>query len=808
MGRPPSLVPPCRYCQRQFKRQEHLRRHERTHTREKPCVCECGERFARQDILARHKRSSHKITPIQSEVGVHDPSVIERSGEFRESPSTCPSVAPGHDDSSPRINGLVPTPQDLLGGGTEGNANQPLPWSGKDDLDFLFWNDLCLFSEVLPESSFDPNLSCVNAPQEHRFPPLEQQSSQAIAQGQYNTNDTLPISSTYYLPTPRVPSSPGMRSLFPEPTSNNDNPHLAAIDETDPSQNRQLEGNFDPSISPWKIASSDYAVLLNQINELGTFLPPSFSLPSRYTLSRFLEGFFRGYYDHFPFLHVPSFSILSHGPEIVLPLAAAGAFYRFEHGKGYAIYHAARSLINSQLERQNREVIANLAKTSPGSASTSSINDHPHCFTEGSENQIAQFRLAKMTQYSSSLRLLQGLIVLMTLASWGNRSVVGDAIAISGQVAMLARDLGISAQDADHETNSWENWVEQEERRRTLWVAFAQFNLQSIAFNVPPMILNQEVFLTLPACGEEWKARDARAWMSMRKLHTPDSRRFQQALRQLLQGHQIHKPNSMSAFANYVLLHGLLQEIFFARNITSLDQYPSSIQDGHTRVIETALQAWQNSWGATYESTIDPLSPRGPLGFNARTLLQLAYVRLNVNIGPHRQLVSHNPAEIAHRLVDCKTIAFQRSPPVDRAILQCIHALSIRVRLGVHFIAHTQISNWSMQHSLCNLECAFLLNHWLQDIAQCIDTSGLQTIRDEERKLLSIIYSIVREADLTDLSDWPDDNAAAVRRLAVCTARLWAETYKGHHIFEISRVVGETLLMIADILGARSPFST
>ncbi|KAJ6140301.1 hypothetical protein N7471_006787 [Penicillium samsonianum] len=64
---------------------------------------------------------------------------------------------------------------------------------------------------------------------------------------------------------------------------------------------------------------------------------------------------------------------------------------------------------------------------------------------------------------------------------------------------------------------------------------------------------------------------------------------------------------------------------------------------------------------------------------------------------------------------------------------------------------------------------------------------GVQTLRDDERKLLSMIYTVVREADLTELSDWADDNADAVRRLAACTARLWAETFRGFHISWILR---------------------
>jgi hypothetical protein len=374
---------------------------------------------------------------------------------------------------------------------------------------------------------------------------------------------------------------------------------------------------------------------------------------------------------------------------------------------------------------------------------------------------------------------------------------------MSGQVAMLSRELGISTPDAGHEASSWEEWVEQEERRRTLWVAYFQLNLQCIAFNVPPMILSQEVYLTLPACGNEWKARDAQEWRHLRSFHTPDSRHFPQVLGQLLRGHQIHKPNAISAFANYVLIHGLLQEIFFARNTASFEEPSGSLRMSFVQAMETALQAWQNSWEATYESTLDPQSPRGPLGFNATALVRIAYIRLNTNLGPHRQLNTRDPPEIAHGLLDGRTGVIRRSPDLDRAVLQCIHALSIPVRAGIQFVARTKIMNWSMQHSLCSLECAFLLNHWLEEIALCFEGSRVEKIRDDERKLLKIIYCLVREADLTELPDWADNDASVVRHLAASTARLWAETFKGFYIFEISHLIGESLSVFADILEAR-----
>ncbi|KAH7161905.1 hypothetical protein EDB81DRAFT_354044 [Dactylonectria macrodidyma] len=66
----------CSICRRPFSRSEHLKRHERAHTKERPFRCPyCGRAFVRSDILSRHMKSFHP--DLEGIEGVaHEPATV------------------------------------------------------------------------------------------------------------------------------------------------------------------------------------------------------------------------------------------------------------------------------------------------------------------------------------------------------------------------------------------------------------------------------------------------------------------------------------------------------------------------------------------------------------------------------------------------------------------------------------------------------------------------------------------------------------------------------------------------------------
>jgi hypothetical protein len=62
-GISPSSAHVCPLCHRRFNRAEHVRRHQRVHTQERPYECSwagCSRRFARRDNLAQHERTHER----------------------------------------------------------------------------------------------------------------------------------------------------------------------------------------------------------------------------------------------------------------------------------------------------------------------------------------------------------------------------------------------------------------------------------------------------------------------------------------------------------------------------------------------------------------------------------------------------------------------------------------------------------------------------------------------------------------------------------------------------------------------------
>jgi hypothetical protein len=305
----------------------------------------------------------------------------------------------------------------------------------------------------------------------------------------------------------------------------------------------------------------------------------------------------------------------------------------------------------------------------------------------------------------------------MAMGMWGPRALLDEATLLQGQLALLLRERGGHLRSSAAHKSNWEDWVCSESDCRTRCIAYCFFNLYSIAYDTSPIMLTSEVNIDLPQSAEMWRAASAAEWQAIQEKSPPSFVSFQSALRTLFSDSGQGELPPISSLGNYALIGAIIQQIYLARQASRtvvLLAGGSSLRADDIEIFERTLKKWQVGWERTPESSLDPTNPYGPVAFSSTALLRLAYIRLHCDLGPHRALGTREPQVIAAALEAAPPII--RGPHVSRPVIHAAHALSIPVKIGVNFVAHTQTLLWSMQHALVNLECAYLLSKPLPPI--------------------------------------------------------------------------------------------
>jgi hypothetical protein len=76
-------------------------------------------------------------------------------------------------------------------------------------------------------------------------------------------------------------------------------------------------------------------------------------------------------------------------------------------------------------------------------------------------------------------------------------------------------------------------------------------------------------------------------------------------------------------------------------------------------------------------------------------------------------------------------------------------------------------------------------------------------LTSDERRLLEMVRSMLDETEFAvSFNDGGGtvDERVKIKQLGSAVVRLWAETFKGTHVFEIVKVIGSSLEIYADLL--------
>ncbi|EAW12278.1 transcription factor domain-containing protein [Aspergillus clavatus NRRL 1] len=772
----------CQRCSRAFARLEHLQRHDRSHTKEKPYICDqCPKSFTRQDLLARHQRLSHSPSS-------NDNSNVNTNNANDTTPQSVPTdhVLDGLNILASAVaDRSVSTPH---GPQPQGPAQHPLSASQGSS-----------FTSVLPAAADQTTLAGHNlrlaaqgtadATTSTTTTAFAESLSGYAAANAYDGDDFTSFLDS--IPLPSHPYSPTYQPLplFPgwplDPTAGYDG---TAATEGNAKQSRPVlprHGTQLPSLQPEesdaayqrarppRIATiSVTAQCRNRIAALladySNVLPNAFLL-SRHALSRCLTGYLTGYHDHYPFIHIPTLDIDRLSLPLFLSMAALGARYCREPDTSSSLYHIARTVTLEHIRRRYQFPTA--------------------------EDDSEKLRLANppTPENQDLLETIQALLLLHSVASWFKRDpAYSESLSIRSVTETLLRMGGLN--ELPEQDGSWKSWVRRECVKRTILTVFCFLNILTIVFDLPPMILAEEFSLDLPCTEKEWQAARASAWLQERRQVQPEPK-LQDALSSLFAPAPAAKAHleSFSSLGGYVLIHAILQDIWLLQKARRLRLARNrSLSTTETLSLEQALEHWCQCWERNQESSIDPFNPHGPLSFTSTALLRLAYIRLNADFTAARQLQTWNPDRIARSLRE--NLCVQRGDRLTRAALHCAHALSTPIKLGINYVAHTQVVSWSNQYALCSLECAVLLAKWLE---AATEANPVPALTEQESKLLEFVIEMVMETQHGVTREWLLGNNA---RLSAIVTRLWARLFTADYIWELVNLIGRSLGRYADLL--------
>ncbi|KAL4963786.1 transcription factor domain-containing protein [Aspergillus stella-maris] len=720
----------CPRCDRGFARLEHLQRHERSHTKEKPFCCDqCSKSFTRKDLLTRHLRLAHSSssapqTPERSSIASTQPvfdglNVLASAVADNPFPSTAApehALLPATHETFPTAATVEPTP-----------FSEPFAYGGDDFTSFLD-------SIPLPSHPYSPTYQPLPL-----FPPL-----------QFDSGSEYP--STFGHDGTSTPRS----SVLPRHGTQLPSLHL---EESQPPHRAR------PPKIPVAVTTQCRDQIVKELRDYTNVVPDQ-TVPSRHALSRCLTGYLNGYHDHYPFLHLSTLNIETSPLHLILSMASLGAQYCREHQTSISLFYVAKSITLEHIRR-------NLQWT---------------------ENNTSQNKNVSAKDESQDiLETVQSLLMLTSVSSWFEHYPPHyEALYLRSVMETLLRKDGLN--NLPLQDGSWESWIRNESAKRLKLIVFCFFGIHTIVFDLPSMILTEEISLDLPCTEKEWTASSASQWMEVRQ-HGRETPKLQDALNSLFTRNP-SAPGQIESFTSlggYVLIHAIIQNIWLIQKACRLPlTSSSSLLPAQISSLEQALENWCQCWERNQESSIDPFNPHGPISFTSTALLRLAYIRLNADFSSARRLQTFNPDEIAKSLR--QNLSVQRNDRLTRAALHCAHALSTPIKLGINYVARTLVASWSNQYALCSLECAVLLAKWLE-IATAPDPQPRLT--EQETKLLEFVIEMVMEAQHGASRSWLLENNT---RLSAAVTRLWARLFTADYIYELVNLIGRSLNRYADLL--------
>ncbi|KAJ8124443.1 hypothetical protein O1611_g9197 [Lasiodiplodia mahajangana] len=545
------------------------------------------------------------------------------------------------------------------------------------------------------------------------------------------------------------------------------------------------------------------------------------SLPNTQDLQRYVGSYLRYFHPHLPFLHIPTLSfdmppVISGRPStaggsgcLILSMAAIGALYELERQQSLGLFDMAKKMIQLYLDERRKADLrkADLRRTpasDQGAQGSDSFAHTPlwlvqamllnvvygHNCGDKTANDIASTHSAALVSLSQAAGLLRPL-------------ALDSAEIRECQVNDAEGNWNGGVAETDEQAE-WLRWKTMEERKRTLYAVFVLSSLLVAAYNHPPALTNSEILLDLP-CDEEFFAAESAAAFQLKggaRAANHNRMTFHEALGELLltnekqqklalsNGHQAFGPAinlheipkselKPSTLGCLILINALHNYIWETRQRHHNKVWTNEETEKMHRHIEPALKAWQSAWASNPHHSLERPNPfgMGPLSADAIPLLDLAYVRLFVNMARTKekfwqrdweglaeelsrgtdiiQHAEHSPASNTESMTDpsdasANSSVFVDSPPTQssspefsaakfpstqpqsqspgssrlisrrekhlrKAAFYAADSLSMSDKLGVAFGEFTS-RELPVQSAMCSFDCAQVLAEWISTL--------------------------------------------------------------------------------------------
>lgn len=395
-------------------------------------------------------------------------------------------------------------------------------------------------------------------------------------------------------------------------------------------------------------------------------------VPSVEDLQRFVGAFLAYFHPHMPFLHLPTLSFDPHSPQdgfansvggsgcLILSMASIGALYEKNNQQSLELFDMAKKMILFYLEERRK---SNLRKADNRRSVSIVVDNTSQSASEPPSVPtplwLVQAMLLNVVYGHNCGDKTAGDIASTHSAALVSLADAANLLKPASQDTPMADD-GWVPKSEKQEQAEWLQWKATEERKRTLYAVFVMSSLLVSAYNQPPALTNSEIFLELP-CDEDLFAAESSAVFAAKggtAAANHNRMTFHDALGELLRTNERQQQMAMnsafafsvdgslphsdlkpSTFGCLILINALHNYIWETRQRHHNKTWTNEETEKMHRHIEPALKAWQAAWASNPHHSVERPNPfgLGPLSADSIPLLDLAYVRLFVNLSRSKE---------------------------------------------------------------------------------------------------------------------------------------------------------------------------